>query len=430
MSTIALYATQISQMPTLFQNLRNSVIDYQAELASLKANVLTISNSVCNMEEVISSIQASTQTQEQKNESLDLLDKKNKEFVYDVIAIDSEVSEVISRRKQDFYATYAYLKPECEKNWLEKARDWFFSASVFCREHWKEIATVILVIAAIAVVIWCPGIALLMAMAKGILMGATIGGLIGGVMSAWRGGSFWEGLVDGAFTGAVSGMIAGGMSFAYAKVGFNVLTLKQTMLVGGVTGAATPAISDLGDIIIKGENISLGQVLKDVVIGGVLGAAFAGIGYGIGKVFKALKMRFTNGVENGSDTVTYRRVQGGSGNNASQVRIQVNEDGTIYIANKDANLSISIDNGEHAQYFLNKRGGDASIVEVEVPKWFDDFLQENAIPQFNYSNNPLNQGGTAPKITDITTPGNSFELPAPWIEWFEELGSNARIVHP
>ena len=134
--------------------------------------------------------------------------------------------------------------------------------------------------------------------------------------------------------------------------------------------------------------------------------------------------------ESGSDTVTYRRVQGGSGNNASQVRIEVNADGTIRIPNKDANLSISIDGGEHAEYFLNKRGGDAQIIEVDVPKWFDDFLQDNAIPQVNYKTNPLNQGGAAPKITDITTPGNCFELPAPWIEWLEEYGGNARIVNP
>ena len=84
--------------------------------------------------------------------------------------------------------------------------------------------------------------------------------------------------------------------------------------------------------------------------------------------------------KNTEDTVTYRRVQEGNGNNASKVRIEVNPDGTISIPNKDANLSVSIDNGEHAEYFLNKRGGDAQIVEVEVPKWYDDFLQENTIP--------------------------------------------------
>ena len=108
----------------------------------------------------------------------------------------------------------------------------------------------------------------------------------------------------------------------------------------------------------------------------------------------------------------------------------MNADGSISIPNKEANLSISIDGGEHAQYFLNKRGGDAQIIAIDVPKWFDDFLQENAIPQVNYKTNPLNQGGAAPKITDITTPGNCFELPAPWIEWLEEYGGNARIVNP
>ena len=108
----------------------------------------------------------------------------------------------------------------------------------------------------------------------------------------------------------------------------------------------------------------------------------------------------------------------------------MNPDETISIPNKDANLSISIDGGEHAEYFLNKRGGGAQIVEIDVPKWFDDFLQENAIPQINYKRNPLNQGGAAPKITDITTPGNCFELPAPWMEWLEEYGGNAGIVNP
>ena len=132
---------------------------------------------------------------------------------------------------------------------------------------------------------------------------------------------------------------------------------------------------------------------------------------------------------NDTSLVTYRRVQGGHENNASQKRIIVNPDGSISIPNKKSNLSISVDDGEHAKYFLNKRGYDANIVEINVPKWFDDFLQETAIPQVNYKRNLLNQGETAPKITDITTPGKSFELPAPWIEWLEEYGTNAKEIY-
>lgn len=73
------------------------------------------------------------------------------------------------------------------------------------------------------------------------------------------------------------------------------------------------------------------------------------------------------------------------------------------------------------------RGGNADIVEFDVPKWFDDFLKENTIPQTGYKSNPLNQGGTAPKLVDPTKPGNSFEVPAPWVEWMEEYAKNAKI---
>ena len=130
------------------------------------------------------------------------------------------------------------------------------------------------------------------------------------------------------------------------------------------------------------------------------------------------------------ETVKYRRVQGGDGSsNSSQQKITVNENGSISIANKDKNLNISIDNGEHSTYFKNEvRGNEAYTVEFEVPKWFDDLLQENTISQDGYRSNPLNQGGTAPKLTDISTPGRSYELPAPWSEWIEEVATNGKII--
>ncbi|WP_054847172.1 hypothetical protein [Acetivibrio straminisolvens] len=65
---------------------------------------------------------------------------------------------------------------------------------------------------------------------------------------------------------------------------------------------------------------------------------------------------------------------------------------------------------------------------MEVPKWFDDLLKENLVPQQGYKTNINNQGGTAPKVTDPKTPGTSYELPAPWIEWLEENIINYRII--
>ena len=60
------------------------------------------------------------------------------------------------------------------------------------------------------------------------------------------------------------------------------------------------------------------------------------------------------------------------------------------------------------------------ICTFDTPKWLGDFIEENAIPQNGYRNNPKNQGGYAPKIVDPTTPGKSYELPSIWSDWLEE----------
>ena len=132
-------------------------------------------------------------------------------------------------------------------------------------------------------------------------------------------------------------------------------------------------------------------------------------------------------IESGTDTVTYRRVQGGAGNQSSQQRVVIDSEGNVYINKKDRNLNISIDNGEHSQYYINNRPG-ADIYEFEVPKWLDDMVKEYTIPQAGYKSNPLNQGGSAPKLTDPTTPGTCIEVPAPWIEWIEEYATKGRII--
>lgn len=91
-------------------------------------------------------------------------------------------------------------------------------------------------------------------------------------------------------------------------------------------------------------------------------------------------------------------------------------------------MNISVDNGEHAKYFIDNNRQGADIYEFDVPKWLDDMVKEYTIPQIGYNNNPLNQGGTAPKLTDITTPGTSIEFPSPWLEWLEEYATNGRVV--
>ena len=304
MATIALYANQISQMTGMLKNVQTTVADYKETLFSLQNKALTISKSACELEEVISSIKASTQIQDDKMEALATFVTQTEEFVDEADRIDGNVKDVINERKDDFYEEYEYLRPECEKKkekksvvatiWggiksvgksigkgLKKAGEW-------CKEHWKAIVTVVIVI--VAVVLICTGVGgILGAMAIGALLGALIGGLSGGIIAAVTGGNFWEGFEDGAFMGAISGIITGGLAGGNTAA---ALTLGKTMFIGGVSGSGSQFLSDLGDILIKGEDISIGELVINTVTAGVLGTAFAAAGYGLNKAFSWTKSLF------------------------------------------------------------------------------------------------------------------------------------------
>ena len=53
--------------------------------------------------------------------------------------IDSTNDAFINNSKDDFYDKYEYLKPECEKSWLEKAKECIDSACEWCKDLWNKI---------------------------------------------------------------------------------------------------------------------------------------------------------------------------------------------------------------------------------------------------------------------------------------------------
>ena len=134
MATIAIYAGKMNQMSSLLEGAKKSVSDYQTELFSLKSRTLNVNKSVCDLDDVIGSIQSSTQLQNVEN------------FITDVVRIDDDAAEVINRNKDEFYDKYSYLKPDCEKNLWEKICDGFASAVEWCKEHWKLVVTIVLVV--------------------------------------------------------------------------------------------------------------------------------------------------------------------------------------------------------------------------------------------------------------------------------------------
>ena len=150
MATIALYAGKMNQMTSLIGEVKKSVDDYSSELFSLKSKAVNIRKSVCDLDDVIEQVQASTQLQEQKAESLEVFSQKTEEFTAEVVRIDEEAAAVINQSKEDFYNKYNYLKPDAEKNFLE---EWFDDAAAWCAEHWQEIVTTAAIIVGAALAI-------------------------------------------------------------------------------------------------------------------------------------------------------------------------------------------------------------------------------------------------------------------------------------
>ena len=132
MATIALYAGKMNHMSSLLGEVIKSVDDYSSELFSLKSKALNIRKSVCDLDDVIRMVQASTEIQEKKIESLENLNQKTEEFTAEVVRIDEEVAVVIDQSKENFYNKYNYLKPDAEKNFLEMCFD---NAAEWCAEH-------------------------------------------------------------------------------------------------------------------------------------------------------------------------------------------------------------------------------------------------------------------------------------------------------
>ncbi len=216
MATIELYKDKINSMSNYIEQAKNAVSDFCVDLSALKSKILGINSSVCD--NVVSSISSSSQTQEQQIAGLEATQKQVNAFIDLTINRDNSAADAVSKAKDDFYKEYSYLKPECEKSGWEKFCDGLKKVGDWCKEHWKLIATVVICIAAIALI--CTGVGgILGAAALGALIGAGSGGLMGGISSVLSGGSFLDGFEEGAFSGAITGAIMGGIGGAGALFG-------------------------------------------------------------------------------------------------------------------------------------------------------------------------------------------------------------------
>ena len=106
----------------------------------------------------------------------------------------------------------------------------------------------------------------------------------------------------------MGGLLFGSMGYFFTQ-GKTALTFAQLMKTSGAVGGSVSLIGDIGDVLTKGEDISLGQMIQHAIVGAAFSMAFAAVFYGIGKAIRALRPQpvgeGTGGgsaTEGGSDT--------------------------------------------------------------------------------------------------------------------------------
>ena len=216
MATITLYKDKINGVGSLLDDMIKSSNNLNAQLGTLKNTLQGVDSSTCNLQDTVDSISSSSKSESDKVEDLKRLNNKLTAFIEMTARRDSSAESEINKAKEDFYTKYSYLKPECEKSRMEKIADGMKKACEWCKEHWKLIATIVIVAVSI-VVLLIPGVGPIIAGACwGAILGACIGGVSGGLDSMARGGSFLDGFEEGAFSGAITGAITGA---AFAGLG-------------------------------------------------------------------------------------------------------------------------------------------------------------------------------------------------------------------
>ena len=78
--------------------------------------------------------------------------------------------------------------------------------------------------------------------------------------------------------------------------------------------------------------------------------------------------------------------------------------------------------------FLHTSRLGGTIIEFEVPKWLDDKLKMEAIPQHKAGSNPLNNN--SPQIVDYVQPGHPFGIKESWQTQIESnyITGSAKII--
>jgi len=103
---------------------------------------LNINRSVCNLDEVISSIQASSQTQDRKIDSLEKFCSESEKFISEVYVSMKKLLSLSINGKKILQRILLFKTGKREKR-LGKIKDGLKSVAEWCKENWKSIAKIV-----------------------------------------------------------------------------------------------------------------------------------------------------------------------------------------------------------------------------------------------------------------------------------------------
>lgn len=307
MSTIVLYKDRLNGINTYINDVTNSCDSLSTQLNSLKSILQGVSSNSCNLQDTVNNISSSTKTEKDKIKDLKKLNKKIGEFISVTVKKDNSVKEQIEKTKEEFYTKYSYLKPECEKNGLEKVCDGLKSAVRWLVDNIKEILVVgLAVLAVVAVVALAIATFGLGAVAIATVVGAAAGlasQLITDIVSGFVTGNFKVSsplnYISSAVGGAIGGIImlptggvAGVSVFASKVFGNFALAATADVFVSTSLSEGTP-------MIFSKEKLSLGQWGSNVAVGTALSLVLA-------KGFDGFTTKFNKGLKNTGFKITER----------------------------------------------------------------------------------------------------------------------------
>lgn len=307
MSTIVLYKDRLNGINTYINDVTNSCDSLSTQLNSLKSILQGVSSNSCNLQDTVNNISSSTKTEKDKIKDLKKLNKKVGEFISVTVKKDNSVKEQIEETKEEFYTKYSYLKPECEKNGLEKVCDGLKSAGSWLVDNIKEILVVgLAVLAVVAVVALAIATFGLGAVAIATVVGAAAGltsQLITDIVSGFVTGNFKVSSPLNYISSAVGGAIGGIIMLPTGGVaGVSVFSSK---VFGNFALAATAdvfvstSLSEGTPMIFSKEKLSLGQWGSNVAVGTALSLVLA-------KGFDGFTTKFNKGLKNTGFKITER----------------------------------------------------------------------------------------------------------------------------